>query len=182
MIAGEKTLLRNKRVADARDDYTWQTDLELARLDASPQLTASFTRYLLDFAWELRFPSSSRQRFAIETRDGIHIGNCSYYNINKGAGEAELGIMIGRRDYWSQGYGTDATSTLVNHIFGQTGLDRIYLKTLESNTRAQRCFTKCGFTLCGNAARDGYSFLLMELCRENWQHRQKEQPDTASPA
>src|SRR4030042_5158677 len=128
MITGTKVKLREKKMADARRDYAWQSDPVLSRLDAAPKLTISFAHYLLDYAWELKFDPPTRCRLAIETADGKHIGNCSYYDIDKTKGEAELGIMIGDRDYWDKGYGADAVCTLVDHIFQQTALNRIYLK------------------------------------------------------
>ncbi|MCL0091257.1 GNAT family N-acetyltransferase [Dehalococcoidales bacterium] len=173
MIIGSKVILRNKKLADALNDYTWRTDAELAWLDAAPQLTTTFAQYLSDYAAELRYPSLTRHRFAIETLDGKHIGNCSYYDIDEIKGEAELGIMIGNRDYWDKGYGADAITTLLSHIFRQTKLNRIYLKTLDANIRAQKCFKKCGFTQYGHLNKDGYSFVLMELHRNQWQ-QQKE--------
>ena len=169
MITGNKIRLRNKRLADARNDYTWQTDPELARLDAVPILTATFVQYLSDYASELRYPSSIRHRFAIETLEGKHIGNCVYYGIDEAKGEAQLGIMIGNCDYWDKGYGADAVATLVNYIFCQTSLRRIYLKTLDWNRRAQKCFKKCGFILNGRLVKDGFSFVLMEIYRKQWE-------------
>jgi len=176
MITGTKIKLRDKKLADALDDYAWRIDPELAELDATPLLTSAFDEYLADYACELRYPSPTRHSFAIETLDGKHIGNCVYYNIDKakGEGEAELGVMIGDRDYWDKGYGTDAVTTLLNHIFHQTKLNRIYLKTLTSNPRAHKCFEKCGFVSCGKLAKDGYDFTLMEIHR---QQREKEQPE-----
>jgi len=165
MISSNRIVLREKRLSDAWDDYAWETDPELAELDAAPVLVIVFSRYLPDYASELRsiFPTS--QRFSVDTLDKKHIGNCSCYNINETRGEAELGIMIGNRDYWNKGYGTDIVTALVNHIFRQTKLKRIHLKTLESNIRAQKCFQKCGFATCGHNIRDGYSFVLMEINR-----------------
>ena len=170
-MVGGKIKLREKRLADAPDDYAWQTDPELAELDAAPLLTISFPQYLSNYASELRYPSSTRHRFAIETLNGEHIGNCTFYDINRTRGEAELGIMIGNRDYWDKGYGADAVTTLVNYIFRRTKLNRIYLKTLVSNTRAQKCFAKCGFTPYGRLKRDSYNFVLMELHRKQWQEQ-----------
>ena len=174
MIIGSKVILRNKKLADAQDDYTWQTDPELARLDATPPLIATFTQYLSDYASELRYSFSTRRSFAVETLDGKHIGNCVYYGINEAKGEAELGIMIGNRGYWDKGCGADAVTTLVDYIFRQTNLKRIYLKTLDWNHRAQKCFKKCGFTPYGHMTRDGYNFLLMEINRKQWEERQAE--------
>jgi len=181
MIIGGKVRLREKKLSDARNDYAWQTDPELARLDAMPLVTISFPQYLLDYTTALRYPPATRHTFAIETLDGKHIGNCVYYNVDEAKGEAELGIMIGERDYWDQGFGTDAVTTLVNHIFQQTNLKRIYLKTLDWNQRAQRCFQKCGFTPCGHLTQDGYNFILMELRRERWAERRAEVKSEVSP-
>ena len=163
MMLGTKVRLREKKLADARNDYQWQTNSELAQLDAMPLLTISFSRYLIDYTAMLRNPSPKRRTFAIETLDGRHIGNCVYYNIDREKGEVEVGIMIGERDCWDMGYGTDAVTTLVDYIFNGKGMRRIYLKTLGWNQRAQRCFRKCGFTPCGEMARNGYHFVLMEI-------------------
>ena len=168
MITGSKIKLHDKRLADALDDYIWRTDPELARLDAAPLLTTTFSQYLSDYSNELHYSCLIRHRFAVETLDGKHIGNCSYYGIDETKGEVELGIMIGNRDYWDKGYGADTVTTLVNYIFRQTNLKRIYLKTLESNSRAQKCFKKCGFTPYGHSVRDGFSFVLMEINRKQW--------------
>ena len=174
MIIGNSIRLREKRLADAPNDYTWQTDPELARLDAVPQLTMAFSRYMSNYTSELRCLSSIRYPFAVEVLDGKHIGNCVYYGVDETKGEAELGIMIGNRDYWDKGYGTDAVTTMVSYIFLQTNLNRIYLKTLDWNTRAQKCFQKCGFTPYGHMVRDGFNFVLMEIRREQWEeHKSK---------
>ena len=76
--------------------------------------------------------------------------------------------------YWDRGYGTDAVTTLVDYIFRETNFNRIHLKTLDWNTRAQKCFQKCGFTPCGHSFRGKYSFILMEIYRDQWQKQQTE--------
>lgn len=172
MVTGKKIVLRDKKLTDARDDYAWKTDPELARLDAAPQLTSSFPQFLLDYTNELRGSYPAKRQFAIDTRGGKHIGNLGYYDIDETRGEAELGITIGNRDYWGEGYGTDAVNTMVKYIFCQTKLNRIYLKSLDWNTRAHRSFQKCGFVLCGRMAKDGFSFVIMEIRRKQWEKRQ----------
>lgn len=169
MIIGSKVVLREKKLADARKDYSWETDPELAHLDAVPPETIAFSFYLSEYTRGLRNSSPTSYRFSVDTLDGKHIGNCSYYNTNEAKGETELGIMIGNRDYWDKGYGADAITTLVNHLFQQANFDRIYLKTLQTNTRAQKCFQKCGFSQYGHFDRNGFSFVLMEIYRKQWQ-------------
>jgi RimJ/RimL family protein N-acetyltransferase len=80
--------------------------------------------------------------------------------------------MIGDRGCWDKGYGIDAVTTLVSYIFHQTDLKRIYLKTLDSNSRAQKCFQKCGFTPHGQLVKDGFSFVLMEIYHKQWEKQQ----------
>ena len=63
---------------------------------------------------ELTYPSPYRRSLAIEDINGLHIGNAMYYNIDTVRREAEIGITIGEREYWSRGYGTDAVKTLVS--------------------------------------------------------------------
>jgi len=169
MINGSKVIVCHKSLVDASDDYAWQTDSELAHLTATQPLTTDFLDYLLQYASQLRNRRPIKHQFAVKTRNGKHIGNCAYYNINKTKGEAEIGIIIGDRHYWDRGYGTDAVSSLVSHVFKQTNLSRIHLKTLESNKRAQRCFSKCGFAIYGHVIINGHSYILMEIHISHWQ-------------
>ena len=174
-IRGERIVLREKRLEDAQEDYEWRIDEELARLDAAVPLRMSYQDFLQAVAAELRYPSSCSQRFAIDTVDGTHIGNCMYYDINTVKGETEIGIMIGKRQYWSQGYGTEAIMSLLEHIFSTTSLRRTYLHTLDWNVRAQRSFEKCGFRAIQSVRRMGHNFILMEQFRKEWEVRQSDQ-------
>jgi len=164
LLIGSKVQLRPKRLQDAANDYSWRQDVELCRLDAATPILGSFEEFLENYIEELYRPSRS-YRFAIETLDGRHIGNFSYFNIDETKREAEMGIMIGDRAYWNCGYGSDAILTSLNHIFSQTNLKRIYLKTLNWNIKAQKCFQKCGFTACGHLTHGYHYFILMEIHR-----------------
>ena len=175
-LTGRKTRLRAKTTADAERDYRWQTDAETAHLDATLPLGMSFARYLFEYQQMLREHSPTRRLFAIETTSGEHIGNLSYYGINEEKGEAELGIMIGQRNYRDKGYGTDAVNTLLRHIFSHNSLKRITLKTLAGNIRAQKCFLKCGFAPSGEKAIDGHHFLLMEITHAAWRSQRGKTP------
>ena len=42
VIRGKKVVLREKRVEDAADDYSWRVDEELCRLDATTRLRMSY--------------------------------------------------------------------------------------------------------------------------------------------
>lgn len=163
MIKGNKVILRKKKVDDAWKDYEWKKDPELAHLDATLPINVPFSIYLTSYTDDLRYSSSGDYRFAIETLDGVHIGNCSCYNVNLLRADAELGIIIGDKEYWDKGYGTDAVQTLVNHVFKKGRINTIYLHTLEENDRAQKCFKRCGFIPCRRVSKGMYRFILMEV-------------------
>lgn len=164
VLTGSKIRLRLKCMQDAVDDYRWRRDIELCRLDAALPVSVSLEEYQKSYTEE-PFCSNRVCHLAIETLDGRHIGNCSYFNIDEDKRDTEMGIMIGERDYWDQGYGTDAIRTAVDHAFSQTDLERIHLKTLYWNIRAQKCFEKCNFSPCGRLNRGEHSFILMEIHR-----------------
>jgi ribosomal-protein-alanine N-acetyltransferase len=164
LLVGSKARLRPKRLQDAVNDYSWRRDVELCRLDAATPILCPFEEFLESYIDEL-YRTSRSYRFAIETLDGKHIGNFSYFNIDETKKEAEMGIMICDRAYWSCGYGSDVILTSLNHVFSQTNLKRIYLKTLNWNIKAQKCFQKCGFTACGQLTHGDHYFILMEIHR-----------------
>lgn len=169
MLEGDKVILREKQISDAQDDYRWRSDPELAELDASRPINVNFEDFLDSFSHELDYPSFSSHSFSITTRDGKHIGNCMYYDLNHLKREVEVGIMIGDREYWNSGYGADAMRTLVDHVFKTVGVQRVYLHTLEWNHRARRSFQKCGFREVRTVRRGGHVFRLMEITRAEWQ-------------
>ncbi len=173
-LLGVKVRLREKQMEDAEQDYIWRSDAELAKLDAAYPLSMSFERYLKIFQDQLRYPTPGSHHFSTETLDGKYIGNCMYYDLDSVNREAELGIVIGDRDYWSNSYGFDAVTTLLEYIFGEKNLKRVYLHTLEWNERAQRSFAKSGFTPVKMVRRMSQDFLLMEVLREDWLNNAEE--------
>ncbi len=147
-LVGSKVRLRPKQIKDAANDYSWRTNTELCRLDAALPIPVSFDIYLKSYIEELNYPRRGCC-LAIETLDGRHIGNCSYFSLDDIKQETEMGIMIGDKACWDQGYGTDTILTLLNHVFSQAGVQRVYLRTLDWNKLAHTCFTNCGFVPCG---------------------------------
>ncbi len=61
MIAGSKVRLRAKKLSDAQNDYRWQTDTDLVRLDATLPLTMPYSRYLMEYSGELHCPNPTRR-------------------------------------------------------------------------------------------------------------------------
>jgi RimJ/RimL family protein N-acetyltransferase len=161
-------ILREKQVTDIADDYEWRTDPELAKLDATRPLQMSYSDFERYSVEELNYPATRSKRLAVDTTCGLHIGNVMFYDIDLRSGEAELGIMIGEKDYWSQGYGTETVGLLLDHMFQEYPFNRVYLHTLSWNHRAQKSFQKSGFKEVKPVRRGGLDFIQMEIWRHEW--------------
>jgi RimJ/RimL family protein N-acetyltransferase len=173
IIFGERIQLRDKLPKDARLDYQWETDPEIARLDARTTLRLDFNDYQRQHAEALKSPLPGSRLFAIISPDDSHIGNCMYYRVKKSDG-ISLGIIIGNRDYWRVGYGKDAVLTLSRHVFATLAVSHVCLRTLCWNERALGCFEKCGFTVVREQDMRGQRFTFMELTRQSFRSRFEE--------
>jgi RimJ/RimL family protein N-acetyltransferase len=91
---------------------------------------------------------------------------------------AWIGIGLGDRDTWSQGYGSEALRLLLHFAFVELNLHRVTLGVFAYNPRAIRAYEKLGFVLEGRQRerlrRDGqrYDQLIMGLLRSEWQAAQ----------
>lgn len=156
MLEGKTTRLRAAELEDLERDFAWVNDPEVTRFLA--------TRYPMSRAEEERWlrgrPANDFSNgvfFAIETRDGgVHIGNTNLMQVHPEDRKAAFGIMIGDKDYWSNGYGTDAIVTLLRFGFGEMNLNRVWLHTFDFNERAQACYRKCGFIAEGRLRQHYY--------------------------
>lgn len=175
VATGVLVLIREKRLEDAAIDYEWRKDPELAAYDAAQPLTMSFRAYVATVADEIETPATHRRSYSIETLDGgRHIGNLMYYGYEPARAEAELGITIGDRDYWSRGYGSDAVKLMLGFLFGEMGLKRVFLHTLTWNDRAQQAFARAGFSRVREVHRGSYDFVLMEVLSEQYEAQRAE--------
>jgi len=114
----------------------------------------------------------ARVLWRIDTLVGQPIGSLTLSDINGVHGRAELGVMIGEKDRWARGYGTDAIRLALRYAFDHLGLRKVYLITDVDNERAIRCYEKCGFVreglLRAHRRRDGQplDMVTMAVLRE----------------
>ena len=162
-LTGDLIHIREKKIDDIRNEYSWRTDEELSRLDATRSLTMSYDDFHKYSKEEMSFPSYKSKKLALDTIDNVHIGNVMYYDYSFSTKQTELGIMIGDKDYWGMGYGTEAVQILIEYLFSLLGLEKIYLHTLSWNYRAQASFMRAGFKSVRSLRRGGYDFILMEV-------------------
>ena len=144
MLEGRIVNLRATESTDLERAYTWINDREVTRFLAHryPHSQADERRWLEQGPAD---PFVDGVRLAIETKDGVHIGNINLHRLSADDRKASLGIMIGDKAYWSNGCGTDAVVTLLRFAFGEMNLNRVALHVFEFNERAIACYEKCGF-------------------------------------
>ena len=84
--------------------------------------------------------------FAIALTDTDEvIGNMSLVRINHRHGTATTGSMIGSKDCWGKGYGTEAKMLLLEYAFHTLNLRKICSTVYAFNGRSKRCLEKCGY-------------------------------------
>ena len=179
-IKGKSVILREKNIKDLSDDYHWRTDPELSELDASTPIYISFDDFSRQFHEEIFYGGLSSKKLSIDSTARKHIGNCMFYSFDSYRQQAELGIMIGDKNYWGKGYGTETVKLMLHYIFSETNLNRIYLHTLNCNDRARKSFIKCGFKEVREIKKGEYNFILMEIFKQSWQE-QKPKESLDSP-
>lgn len=78
-----------------------------------------------------------------------HIGNVKLDYLDPKAMVAELGILIGDKDFWGKGIAQEACYLAMKFGFDHMQLRKIYLAVYESNPAAKKVYEKLGFTLEG---------------------------------
>ena len=155
MLEGKLVRLRAIEPGDAEPYYRWFNDQEVTRFLA--------TRYPVSRAYEEAFIArrstndfSQGLMLAIETKDGANIGNIGLHDPHPEHRTATLGIEIGEKEYWANGYGSDAIVTLLRFCFDEMNLNRVSLHVFEFNERALACYKKCGFQMEGRLRQQYY--------------------------
>ena len=173
MFKGEKVILRAATEADLPRIYEFSQDPELAGLDCGFPFAYPPERTRATYEGNLK-EDHSKSFFAIEA-DGKYIGDCGLMGLANSHGNAELGIVIGDRQYWGRGYGREAVRLLLHYGFHYLGLRRIVLTTHAKNLRAIRCYLACGFIEEGRPRKalwiegEYVDLVNMSILRDEWQ-------------
>lgn len=174
MIEGKLVNLRARETGDIERMTRWINDREVQHFHSA--------RYPWSLAAEEAFMGPRIARpiafgevlFAIETKDGVHIGSCGLHGASPEDRRAELGIMIGEKAYWSKGYGTDAVATMVRFAFGEMDLNRVELHVFDFNARGIAAYRKGGFVQEGRLRQHHYQdgayhdVVVMAVLRDEW--------------
>jgi RimJ/RimL family protein N-acetyltransferase len=161
-LEGERVILREFRQEDIPLIHAWVNDREVVRYlswAVFPQ-TARETESFVEAQMRQADPLNRAFVIALREPEGLCIGTIGCHKIDWRNRNAELGIVVGRKEYQSKGYGTEATWLLLGFCFDELNLHRVYLQVFDFNQRAVRSYLKCGFVEEGRLRqaffRDGH--------------------------
>ncbi len=175
MIYGERVRLRAAEREDLPRFVAWLNDPEVRQFLALswPLSLAQEERW---FEEMLKRPPSE-QVLVIEVKNEAGwkaIGNTSFMNVDAINRSAEIGIFIGEKAYWNQGYGRETMRLMLRFGFNTLNLNRIYLRVYETNPRGIRAYEHAGFRHEGRERQarfiDGRycDVLWMAVLRSEW--------------
>lgn len=149
---GRLVTLRAHVPANREAFQRWYADAEIAGLlrhDLEPLTSWQSRGYFDSFI----LPSSARGTcFAIHERKTKRlIGTTALTDRVSGRDgvSALFRIVIGEKDVWGRGYGTEATRLAVEEAFDALGLTAVRLEVFRHNTRAIAAYERVGFEVTG---------------------------------
>jgi len=175
MLYSERIRLRAIEKEDLPRFVTWLNDPEVRR---NLQLFQP-----LSLAQEEEWFKQILQRSVVEQPLVIEIknadswqavGNVGLFAIRDADRAAEIGIFIGEKKFWGQGYGAEVMSLMLKHGFKELNLNRIFLRVYETNLRGIRAYEKAGFKLEGRLRQDRFmdgkyiDVIVMSVLRSEW--------------
>jgi RimJ/RimL family protein N-acetyltransferase len=177
-IEGERVVLRRHTRDNLRAFLRWYADPEVARLTRyqdGPMRPDEIERF---FAVRALGPDTLAMAIHVRDSDRL-IGSCAFSQLDGDNGSALFHITIGEHDAWGQGYGSEATSLMVDHAFSVLGLHRVALSVFAFNERAIRAYVRVGFEPEGRSReaiwRDGrwWDEIHMSVLEPEWRARRE---------
>ncbi len=145
-IVGDRVVIRPMEKEDLTSLLSWCNDPEVMYYaDDDPEPHKTLQELEEEFAKQKGEWSASMETFVIETRDGTLIGDIMYRWYRPDVRSAYIGVLIGEKEYWGQGYGTEAIKLFLRYLFVEKQLHKVAVTVSDFNKRAIRVYEKCGF-------------------------------------
>ncbi len=145
-IKTERLVLRRYEDGDLRALVPLANDWEVTRW--MPHLAHPYTaadgrafiaqaQSLVDERREYQLAIVDKATDALMGTVGLHV---------VGRAIPELGYWLGR-DYWAQGYATEAARAMIDHSFKSLGVSALMARVFDGNIASERVLIKSGFAL-----------------------------------
>ena len=150
----------------------WMNDMDVLKFIS--QISFSHTDETVQDYIEKCRKSPTKHYYGIFLNDGELIGGTDLTHIDSINRTASLGIIIGEKQHWSKGYGTEAIKLLVDYAFNVLNINNVMLEVVDFNARAQRCYEKVGFKIIGKRRKctflggKYYDHIFMDILAEDF--------------
>lgn len=173
-ITGERIYLRVLERDDLKGNmFQWANDSEVTEYMIMGALPNAMAK--LEAEYEQLSKSDRDVVLAIVDKGSDkHIGNVGLYLINHISRIGEFRIIIGEKEYWGKGYGTEAARLVINYGFDKLNLNCIFLGVNAEHAAAIKSYEKAGFkkecTMRQLIYRNGryYDAVRMSILREEY--------------
>jgi RimJ/RimL family protein N-acetyltransferase len=143
-IRSERHLIRPFKTSDTELWQTWDTDPEVQAFMPEPRSEAQDISTQYEYITECE---NDEEGFfwSIETIDAVTIGTVALTEFNEYHGVANLGIVIGDKEYWGKGVATEVITAVVHHAFEHLNIFSVSAEVEEGNIPMIKAFEKVGF-------------------------------------
>lgn len=171
-LIGTKCYLSVVNPEDYKRYTTWVNDLEvIVGLGLAHRvMTESVEKEILEKL------SKSEYNFSIiDKKTHVVIGNVGMPHLDFINQCAEVGIFIGDKNYWHNGYGQEALNLILDFGFNILNLYNIRLGVFEFNKQALSCYQKIGFKEVGRIrgarkiAGKRYDLIYMDMIAREYE-------------
>jgi ribosomal-protein-alanine N-acetyltransferase len=143
-VIGRRILLRDLRPGDVNARYRrWMNDREVNRYLES-RLRRHSLKELGEFVRTMR-NSPDNLLLAIVLKEGGHIGNIKLGPIDGFHRSGSIGLLIGEKDCWGQGYAAEAIRLISGYAFKTLKLHRLTAGIYANNTGSLKAFVRAGW-------------------------------------
>lgn len=151
LTVGERLMLVPFGESDITDEYIgWLNDPDVVRF--SNQRFRHHDRET-SLAYLHTFTGTDNLFVSVREREsGKRVGTMTAY-VSRIHGTADMGILIGNRQCWGQGYGLEAWKLLMAHLLKNFGLRKITAGTLRCNQGMVRIMERSSMQLEGVRAK-----------------------------
>jgi|WetSurMetagenome_2_1015567.scaffolds.fasta_scaffold656669_2 diamine N-acetyltransferase len=174
MLRGKRIVLRAARKKDAKCLVEFMNDGEVT-LGICQYLPVSDIEEEAWLADMLIRRKDSDIFFVICLKNGKIIGSCGLHKVNHKDQNAELTVVIGKKDMWGKGYGVETGKLLIEYAFNQLNLQRLYTGAYAFNKKSLVFLKKLGFIREGRQRKAIYKnggfhdTLLFGLLKEEYE-------------
>ncbi|MCP1223379.1 GNAT family N-acetyltransferase [Sebaldella sp. S0638] len=169
-IIGERCYLSPISMEDVPKYTNWLNDFEVV------MSTTLYSR-IVDVEAESEALAELKKgyHFAIRLNQTNElIGNIGLNDVDFLNRNAELGIIIGNKTYWKQGYGKESIELLLDFTFNILNMKNVYLKVFEFNAPGIKLYEKTGFKMAGRLRKaleingNRYDLIFMDILAEEY--------------